>query len=447
MALGSPSGGGGIAPGGASAPIALAPGPAGATVPATGEITSVGGGAPGSELAYAEAESDSSYPPGFQFDEQGKLLTDGWSDEDFDREWEKFKNLPLKDRRTGIERRQATDRRRSADPRRRDRRSGDDRRKQDLFKEREDFLRKLAHHKERKKQLEDFLNKKKEEPKPEERVPMHAQVLGLKPEALKLETADPNLPRLDLPHSMPLIEGDPPDLPKLDLPQSEPLHEPEPEVQPDSAPEPEPEPEPEAKSKDAPTPGAQPEDEAPTPAEGQAPAHTQTEIGGPELRSVGMPSADDPFIPESAQVGAGEGGGMPDTPEFGEGVEEAPEIPDLEEESDEGKPPPQEISGVLELKPPDQDDAPFLTLTYDFTKIPDSFKLSQDYHTMEYAYYKYKPMLIKAQQFTRRKMLKNALNYYRVIKSQNIPPEFKRMINRNINDITEYLEKFLMRRS
>ncbi|MCB1171787.1 MAG: hypothetical protein KDK25_15675, partial [Leptospiraceae bacterium] len=106
-----------------------------------------------------------------------------------------------------------------------------------------------------------------------------------------------------------------------------------------------------------------------------------------------------------------------------------------------------EIRGVLELKPPDEDDAPFLTLTYDFSKIPDSFKLSRDYHTMEYAYYKYKPMLIKAQEFTRRKMLKNALNYYRVIKSQNIPPEFKRMINRNIRDITDYLEKFLMSRS
>ena len=45
------------------------------------------------------------------------------------------------------------------------------------------------------------------------------------------------------------------------------------------------------------------------------------------------------------------------------------------------------------------------------------------------------------------KWSKNALNYYRVIKSQNIPPEFKRMINRNIRDITDYLEKFLMSRS
>ncbi len=463
---GAPTAFGGTAPGrgmlpgaGPGAPIALASGPGGATVPAIGEITSVGGGEPGSELAYAEPETESAYPPGFEFDEHGNLLTDGWTDEDFDREWEKFKNLPLKDRRSGIERRQTADRRRTLDPRRRDRRSGEDRRKRDLFKEREDFLRKLARHKERKKQLEELRKKKEEEPKPKDRVPMHAQLAALKPETLKLEHAEPNLPRLDLPHSVPLDELDAPELPKLDLPTSEPLHEPEPEPEPEPEIEPEPEPEPEAEPEPEPEQKAAPEPEAPAapepeaappavsePAPAQPAAFTQTEIVGPELRSVGMPSADDPFIPESAQVGAGEGGGPPDTPEFGEGVEDAPEIPDLEE-TDENKPPPQEISGVLELKPPDQDDAPFLTLTYDFSKIPDSFKLSQDYHTMEYAYYKYKPMLIKAQQFTRRKMLKNALNYYRVIKSQNIPPEFKRMINRNINDITEYLEKFLMRRS
>ncbi|GIX43425.1 MAG: hypothetical protein KatS3mg129_3158 [Leptospiraceae bacterium] len=131
--------------------------------------------------------------------------------------------------------------------------------------------------------------------------------------------------------------------------------------------------------------------------------------------------------------------------QLGEGVEEIdfPEIP----ETPETKGPVQEIRGVLELKPPDEDDAPFLTLTYDFSKIPDSFQLSKNYHTLEYVYYKYKPLLIKAQEFARRKMLKNALNYYRMIKSQNIPPEFKRMINRNIQDITDYIEKFMMSRT
>lgn len=124
--------------------------------------------------------------------------------------------------------------------------------------------------------------------------------------------------------------------------------------------------------------------------------------------------------------------------EPGEGVEEVEEVQPKEPEAE------RMIHGVLELKPPEADDAPFLTLTYDFTKIPHSFKLSKNYSIMEYSYYKYKPLLTKAQEFARRKMLKNALNYYRVIKSQNIPPELKRMINRNITDITEFLEKYLM---
>ena len=157
----------------------------------------------------------------------------------------------------------------------------------------------------------------------------------------------------------------------------------------------------------------------------------------------GMKVDDQPQLPAEAEAATASAGETAAT------EEETPEIPGLDEpeEAKEEKPQVQEIRGVLELKPPEEDDAPFLTLTYDFTKIPDSFKLSRDYHTMEYAYYKYKPMLVKAQEFTRRKMLKNALNYYRVIKSQNIPPEFKRMINRNIRDITEYLEKFLMSRA
>ena len=133
-----------------------------------------------------------------------------------------------------------------------------------------------------------------------------------------------------------------------------------------------------------------------------------------------------------------EGDGPQTSEEGGPEISEIPELP----------PPPPEpertIHGILELKPPEIDDAPFLTLTYDFSKIPHPFKLSKNYSIMEYSYYKYKPMLMKAQEFARRKMLKNALNYYRVIKSQNIPPELKNMINRNITDITEFLEKFIM---
>ncbi len=124
--------------------------------------------------------------------------------------------------------------------------------------------------------------------------------------------------------------------------------------------------------------------------------------------------------------------------------EELPQVSGLPEITEEPKEQEKIIHGVLELKPPEIDDAPFLTLTYDFSKIPHSYKLSKNYNIMEYSYYKYKPMLMKAQEFARRKMLKNALNYYRVIKSQNIPPELKKMITRNIIDITEFLEKFTM---
>ncbi|HRG77046.1 MAG TPA: hypothetical protein PLX69_20985 [Leptospiraceae bacterium] len=147
----------------------------------------------------------------------------------------------------------------------------------------------------------------------------------------------------------------------------------------------------------------------------------------------------DPFAPEETpEINMIEGDGPLPSDEEESQISEIPELP----------PPPPEpertIHGILELKPPEIDDAPFLTLTYDFSKIPHPFKLSKNYSIMEYSYYKYKPMLMKAQEFARRKMLKNALNYYRVIKSQNIPPELKNMINRNITDITEFLEKFIM---
>jgi hypothetical protein len=139
-----------------------------------------------------------------------------------------------------------------------------------------------------------------------------------------------------------------------------------------------------------------------------------------------------------------------DSPLADEKIEEAMEnrpevsIPEIQTESQEPPEPERIMHGILELKPPEVDDAPFLTLTFDFSKIPHSFRLSKNYSIMEYSYYKYKPMLMKAQEFARRKMLKNALNYYRVVRSQNIPPELKIMINRNITDITEFLEKFIM---
>ncbi|WP_426494421.1 hypothetical protein ACO1KG_06160 [Leptospira interrogans serovar Bratislava] len=57
----------------------------------------------------------------------------------FSEEWEKFKDLPLVDRRTGENRRSGTERR--AGSKRKDRRQGEDRRKEDLFKLRDEYLK------------------------------------------------------------------------------------------------------------------------------------------------------------------------------------------------------------------------------------------------------------------------------------------------------------------
>lgn len=85
----------------------------------------------------------------FEFDQDGNLITDGWTDKDFEKEWEKYKHLPLIDRRSGEDRRKDY----NFDLNRPDRRKGEDRRKVDLFEEREKFLEKYKKHQERKKAL------------------------------------------------------------------------------------------------------------------------------------------------------------------------------------------------------------------------------------------------------------------------------------------------------
>lgn len=382
--------------------VALGPG---STIqgPGMGEAVPIGYG-----MAQPAAPQTSWVPDGIKVGGDGEVITDGWNDADFEREWEKYKNLPLKDRRSGKDRRTGFERRKGPDALRKDRRSGVERRKKDLFKERDEFLKKLAKHKEAKARLEDAKKKLGMEGKPAPGQPMFQEP------QLRIENATIKIGEFEKPEEeRPPVRA-----------------EPEPEAK-------KPEPEPEKKDEGKPEP-------------------TRVEQVYEDLSRLGFPSAIHQEI-EPVVVGGEPMGAEPEAPAkaeaaateagesgLGEGVEEISEPEEIKEEKE--KPPVQEIHGILELKPPEEDDAPFLTLTYDFTKIPDSFKLSRDYHTMEYAYYKYKPMLIKAQEFTRRKMLKNALNYYRVIKSQNIPPEFKRMVNRNIKDITDYLEKFLMSR-
>lgn len=171
-------------------------------------------------------------------------------------------------------------------------------------------------------------------------------------------------------------------------------------------------------------------------------------------------TAPEESTPQAAKSAAEE------TADNADGVMEKPELPQMgpdgqpmaesmgagegdegggEEKEEENKV--QEIRGVLELKTPDQEDTPFLTLTYDFTKIPHAYRLAKDNGIFEYAYYKYKPMLVKAHQFIKRKQITRALNYYRVIREQQIPSEFRHMVDRNIKDITEYLQKYLVTRA
>lgn len=86
---------------------------------------------------------------------------------------------------------------------------------------------------------------------------------------------------------------------------------------------------------------------------------------------------------------------------------------------------------------------PVLKVTYDFTKLPDEISLSREKNIIEYAFYKYKPMLEKANDYIKKRKVRDAINYYKVVMSQNIPPEFKAMIRKNLDDLTEYLEKYL----
>ncbi|XDD47745.1 hypothetical protein AB3N60_06620 [Leptospira sp. WS39.C2] len=376
----------------------------------------------------------------------------------FSNDWKQFKDLPLVDRRSGEERRKNADRRTNIVGRK-DRRSGEDRRKRDRFQEREEFLKNQA------------LQKLEKKAKEFEQRGEESSLNDL------LKPYFPEQPNLKLPSSWDLEPIGLPDPNDLRRDEKEPLLHPE-----------------ERKSsgeepnwfQDA-TDSLRKELELPDPIDPQTDELISSKVELPEAVDpnkhksetiietdmpiqveltnrplvaddikIGLPDADEVFRDRKGKEGGGEKEGPSfddaDGPDIeivdgnlGEIAEEEPPMPldEMAEKATEDEPE-KIIHGVLELKPPEADDAPFLTLTYDFGKIPHAFRLSKNYSIMEYSYYKYKPMLMKAQEFARRKMLKNALNYYRVIKSQNIPPELRKMINRNIRDITEFMEKFLM---
>jgi hypothetical protein len=100
-------------------------------------------------------------------------------------------------------------------------------------------------------------------------------------------------------------------------------------------------------------------------------------------------------------------------------------------------------SSFMERYAPKRKELPILRVTYAFDKLPDRNTLSREQNVLEYSFYKYKPMLEKAGDYIKRRRVKDALNYYKVILDQNIPNEFKTMVQKNVNDLNEYLEKYM----
>ncbi|UOG65591.1 hypothetical protein MAL04_06265 [Leptospira noguchii] len=94
-----------------------------------------GGGVAGTPTSSGGAGGAGTYPQSYSEPNAMDLPDDTF----FSEEWEKFKDLPLVDRRTGEGRRSGTDRRTGSN--RKDRRQGEDRRKEDLFKLRDEYLK------------------------------------------------------------------------------------------------------------------------------------------------------------------------------------------------------------------------------------------------------------------------------------------------------------------
>lgn len=407
FAGGAPSLGGGDQ-GGASSPGGGGQG--GAPSPGGGGQGGTGGGGQSGTLSPGGGGQGGASSPGGGGQEQTlsqerlePSVMDLPEDTFFSEEWEKFKDLPLVDRRTGESRRSGGERRGSSASNRNDRRQSEDRRKEDLFKLRDEYLKQKEEQKKREKEeaQEPIDFDWPEAPIRDDLPPFLAPVVP-KIELVPIRLPDPQdktvRPTEETQAATPEVRFEPPEISQAPEKEKEPVSLELPKI---GLPDPE--------------------------------YQKSGESATPEIPHLAPESAD-----ESPEIEVLEGGLEPlgeETEEEG-GGEEAAGGPKEEE--------PRMIHGILELKPPEVDDAPFLTLTYDFDKIPHAFKLSKNYSIMEYSYYKYKPMLVKAQEFARRKMLKNALNYYRVIKSQNIPPELRKMINRNIKDITEFMEKYLM---
>lgn len=86
---------------------------------------------------------------------------------------------------------------------------------------------------------------------------------------------------------------------------------------------------------------------------------------------------------------------------------------------------------------------PILKVSYDFNNLPEEFNLSKEVNIVGSTFNKYKPLLGKAIDFIEKRKIREAINYYEMVMNQNIPPEFKRMIRQNINDLHEYVAKYM----
>jgi hypothetical protein len=87
---------------------------------------------------------------------------------------------------------------------------------------------------------------------------------------------------------------------------------------------------------------------------------------------------------------------------------------------------------------------PILNVSYRFDKLPELSSLSKESNIIESTFYKYKGLLEKANEHIKRRQVNDAINYYQTVLAQDIPEEFKKMIRQNINDLNEYLEKYML---
>ncbi len=136
----------------------------------------------------------------------------------------------------------------------------------------------------------------------------------------------------------------------------------------------------------------------------------------------------------------------PDADKNDQDFNEEFDITKLFEKPDNQKPEDEEFYAKFleKTRPKVKKELPILDVHYKFEKIPESTVLSKEANVIEESFYKYKGMLDKANDFIKRRKVKDALNYYEVIMSQDIPEEFKKMIKRNIDDLNEYLDKYML---